>query len=155
DAATPVRGDLRGAQPVRRPDGRRRPVPPARTGLRGTAGMVVLTRRGAMRGLGVAVAPAVLPASGGAPGGGGAGGRDPLPGPSGRLDPIYDVTVAFPDAHVTLGGLDYAGVTLDLEATFDDPTVRDADPRFRAPLRVVGVTAGGMVQPFVVPQPIV
>jgi hypothetical protein len=87
--------------------------------------------------------------------GGGSGGGDPLPGPAGRLDPIYDVMVSFPDAVVTIGGLEHTGITLDLEATFEDPTVRDADPRFRAPIRVVGVTAGGIVQAFVVPQPIV
>jgi hypothetical protein len=87
--------------------------------------------------------------------GGGAGGGEPLPGPAGRLDPIYDVMVSFPDAVVTIGGLDYTGITLDLEATFDDATIRDADPRFRAPVRVIGVTAGAMVQPFTVPQPIV
>lgn len=113
-------------------------------------------RRGSLR---TALIPAALlalaaTALGCAPGGG-AGGGEPLPGPAGRLDPIYDVMVNFPDAVVTIGGVDYAGITLDLEATFDDPTVRDADPRFRAPIRVVGVTAGGMAQGFAVPQPIV
>jgi len=130
-------------------------MPPRRDGLPGPAA------RGGGRPFRAAALLAVLVAAGVAAGAvacaprGGADGGDPLPGPAGRLDPIYDVMVSFPDAHVTIGGLDYAGITLDLEATFDDPTVRDADPRFRAPLRVVGVTAGGMVQPFVVPQPIV
>jgi DNA-binding beta-propeller fold protein YncE len=87
--------------------------------------------------------------------GGGAGHGEPLPGPAGRLDPIYDVMISFPDAVVTIAGLEHTGITVDLEATFDDETVRDGDPRFRAPVRVIGVTAGGLAQSFAVPQPIV
>lgn len=89
-------------------------------------------------------------------GGGGFGGRggDPLPGPGARLDPVYDVTVTFPDAEVISGGMTFHGIVLDLAFTFVDATVRDADPRFRAPADVVGVQAGGAPQPFVLPQPL-
>jgi len=106
---------------------------------------------------GRAIAAALLVAALCACGGGGGGGSDggPLPGPPGRLDPIYDATLSFPDAVVTSGGVIYQGILLDLEITFDDPTVRDADPRFTAPVRVVAVTAGGVAQVFSVPFPIV
>jgi hypothetical protein len=125
--------------------------------------MVVLTPRrrtarvsGIFRAASLAAALVALAATAAACApGGGSGNGEPLPGPAGRLDPIYDVMVSFPDAVVTIDGLDYTGITLDLEATFDDATVRDADPRFRAPIRVIGVTAGGIVQSFAVPQPIV
>jgi hypothetical protein len=90
-------------------------------------------------------------------GGGGFGGRggDPLPGPGARLDPVYDVTVTFPDAEVIAGGVTFHGILLDLAFTFVDATVRDGDPTFRAPADVVAVTAGAVPQAFVLPQPIV
>jgi hypothetical protein len=115
-----------------------------------------MRRRGTFRAAAFLAALVALAAT--APGcarGGGAGNGEPLPGPAGRLDPIYDVMISFPDAVVTIGGLEHTGITVDLEATFDDETVRDADPRFRAPVRVIGVTAGGIAQSFAVPQPIV
>jgi len=85
----------------------------------------------------------------------GSGGPPPLPGPGGRIDPIYDVSVTFPTASVDVGGVTYQGIDLDLALTFDDASVRDADPRFTAPLQVVSVTAGGQRQAFAVPSPIV
>jgi hypothetical protein len=107
--------------------------------------------------LATAVPAALLAAALAACAGGGGGGGDsgPLPGPAGRIDPIYDATLSFPDAVVNSGGLTYQGIVLDLEITFDDPTVRDADPRFKAPVRVVAVSAGGVAQTFMVPFPIV
>jgi len=89
--------------------------------------------------------------------GGGSTGRDrgPLPGPAGRLDPIYDATILFPDDIVIIGGLPHHGITLDLEINFDDASRRDGDLRFTAPVRVAGVTAGGVAQAFVLPRPIV
>jgi hypothetical protein len=95
----------------------------------------------------------LLAACGG--GGFGKGKEDPLPGPGARLDPIYDVTVTYPEAEVISGGITLHGIVLDLAFTFVDGTVRDADPRFRAPAEVVAVVAGGVPQPPVVPQPIV
>ena len=88
-------------------------------------------------------------------GGGFGGGGDPLPGPGARLDPVYDVTITFPDAEVISGGVTYHGILLDLAFTFVDPTVRDGLPSFRAPADVVAVQAGGVPQPFVLPQPLV
>ncbi len=103
--------------------------------------------------LGLALLLTVLAAC--APGGGGGGGGDPLPGPGGRLDPIYDYLLSYPDAVVVVSGISYTGLTIDLELDFEDASVRDADPAFRAPVRVVQVVAGGVVQAFAVPQPIV
>lgn len=100
-----------------------------------------------------ALALAIIAVVGCAPGGG--GNREPLPGPGGRLDPIYDFTLSWPDAVVVIGGLTYIGVTVDLAVDFEDASVRDADLGFRAPVTVVSVVAGGVVQAFVVPQPIV
>jgi hypothetical protein len=121
--------------------------------------VVVLSRpcrRTALARCGTAVFAALVAAAVmGCAGGGGGGGGEPLPGPSGRLDPIYDTTVLFADAEVVIGGLTYHGITIDLEIDFDDASVRDDDPRFRAPARVIEVTAGGATQSFVVPQPIV
>jgi hypothetical protein len=79
----------------------------------------------------------------------------PLPGPGDRLDPIYDVTVSFPDSDVISGGVAYHGILLDLAVTFEDATVRDADPAYSAPCDVVSVTAGAVPQQWSVPQPIV
>ncbi|HYV17776.1 MAG TPA: hypothetical protein VFC25_01950 [Verrucomicrobiae bacterium] len=95
----------------------------------------------------------LLAACGG--GGYGQGSGDPLPGPGARLDPIYDVTITFPQAEVIAGGITLHGIVLDLAVTFTDATVRDADPRFRAPAEVLSVTAGGVPQAFIVTQPIV
>lgn len=71
-----------------------------------------------------------------------------LPGPSGRLNPIYDVAVEYPSTEIIIGGLTYRGLAIDLEIEFGDPTVRDADPLFTAEARVVAVRAGGVAQPF-------
>jgi hypothetical protein len=79
----------------------------------------------------------------------------PLPGPTERLDPIYDLTVSFPDSDVISGGVTYHGILLDLAVRFEDATVRDADPAYRAPCDVVAVAAGGVPQAWSVPQPIV
>jgi len=89
-------------------------------------------------------------------GGGGAARqkRGPLPGPAGRLDPIYDATILFPDDVVIVGGLEHHGIALDIAITFDDAGLRDGDPRFTAPVGVVGVTAGGVAQAPVMPRPI-
>ena len=109
-----------------------------------TAGLLVAA--------GLIAAAALLAGCGG--GGYGGQGGDPLPGPGARLDPVYDVTVTFPDAEVISGGMTYHGILLDLAFAFVDATVRDADPRFRAPADVVAVQAGGAPQAFVLPQPI-
>jgi len=114
--------------------------------------MDLLTRRGLVVAGALIAGCAAL--AGCAPGGGG-GGDAPLPGPAGRLDPIYDFTLAYPDAVVVVAGLSYTGLTLDLEVDFEDASVRDDDLAFRAPVRVVSVVAGGVVQTVVVPQPIV
>jgi hypothetical protein len=110
--------------------------------------MGVLSRRGLL-------ATALLLLAGCGGGGFGKGKGDPLPGPGARLDPVYDVTITFPDAEVISGGLTLHGILLDLSLTFTDATVRDADPRFRAPADVVAVVAGGAPQSVVLPQPIV
>ncbi|HET8946794.1 MAG TPA: hypothetical protein VFQ07_07415 [Candidatus Polarisedimenticolia bacterium] len=101
----------------------------------------------------ILLAALALAACGG--GGYGRGKGDPLPGPGARLDPIYDVTITFPQAEVIAGGITLHGIVLDLAFTFVDATVRDADPRFRAPADVVRVEAGGIPQAFVVTQPLV
>jgi hypothetical protein len=82
-------------------------------------------------------------------------GGHPLPGPGARLDPIYDLTVSFPLSDVISGGVTYHGILLDLAVTFEDATVRDADPLYRAPCDVVSVAAGGVPQTWSLPQPIV
>jgi hypothetical protein len=103
--------------------------------------------------LGVAIVAALALACGGGGYRGPAG--HPLPGPGDRLDPIYDVTVSFPDSDVISGGVTFHGILLDLAVTFEDATVRDADPAYRAPCDVVSVAAGGVLQAWSVPQPIV
>ena len=100
----------------------------------------------------LAAALLLLAACGG--GGYGHGNGDPLPGPGARLDPIYDVTVTFPQAEVISGGITLHGIVLDLAFTFTDATVRDTDPRFAAPVEVMEVVAGGVPQAFVLPQPL-
>ena len=117
--------------------------------------MGVLSRgRNAVRSLAVLLGLTATACAVGCGGGGYGGGGDPLPGPGARLDPVYDVTVTFPEAEVIAGGLTYHGIVLDLAFTFVDATVRDGDPRFRAPADVVAVQAGGAPQAFVLPQPI-
>ena len=68
-----------------------------------------------------------------------------LPGPgSVRLNPIYDVTVAYPDLTIVVDGLTRGGVSLDLSIEFSDGTVRDGDPSVTAVARVNEVVAGGV-----------
>jgi hypothetical protein len=80
---------------------------------------------------------------------------DVLPGAgTARLDPIYDVSVTFPDTEIIVLGLTYRGIDLDIEMTFDDGSLRDGDPAFEATARVVSVRAGGVPQAFEAPQSI-
>lgn len=72
-----------------------------------------------------------------------------LPGPSGRINPIYDATVVYPDTTLIVGGLSYRGVEIDLKIEFDDATLRDADPLYTAEAHVVSLLAGGVAQTFV------
>ncbi|HEU4401389.1 MAG TPA: hypothetical protein VFT43_04725, partial [Candidatus Polarisedimenticolia bacterium] len=76
---------------------------------------------------------------------GGAGARVErlLPGPAGRLNPIYDFTVSYPDTVLVIGGLSYRGLEIGLEIEFDDATLRDDDPALGAEARVEQVLAGG------------
>ena len=99
----------------------------------------------------LALLPALLACGGG---GGSNTDRGPLAGPAGRLDPIYDAAVLFPDDIVIVGGLEHHGIALDLALDFDDAALRDGDPRLTAKVQVIGVTAGGVAQAFVVPAPI-
>jgi len=71
-----------------------------------------------------------------------------LPGPGGRLDPIYDVTIGYPATTLIINGLSYQGVEIGLEIEFDDASLRDDDPRFLAEARIASVMAGGVGQPF-------
>ena len=91
----------------------------------------------------------LLPAGGCGPQG---GSLRPLPGPTGRMNPIYDALAVFPDTAIIAGGLTYRGLEIDLEIEFDDPTVRDEDPFYTAEARVVAFLAGGVAQRFVVPR---
>ncbi len=89
----------------------------------------------------------------------GCGGAGPtttrvLPGPKGRLDPIYDATVAFPQTSLILGGLTYTGIEIDLAISFDDATLRDDDPAFTATAQVTRLLAGGQPQAFEVEGPL-
>jgi len=77
-----------------------------------------------------------------------------LPGPGERLDPIYDVTVLYPQTTLIVSGLSYQGLELDLEIEFDDASLRDADSPFRATARVAAVVAGGVTQSFSLPGPL-
>jgi len=79
----------------------------------------------------------------------------PLPGAgTARLQPIYDVTATYPDTTILVGGLPYQGLELELEVTFDDPSLRDDDEGFEAQVRIGPILAGGVPQAFEAPQPL-
>ncbi len=92
---------------------------------------------------GIVAAAAILTACGP-----GASSHAPLTGASGRIDPIYDFMISYPDTEILIGGLPHFGLTIDLAVRFADATLRDSDPVFSAEARVVEVTAGGVSQPF-------
>jgi len=77
-----------------------------------------------------------------------------LPGSGGRLNPIYDVGVLYPQTTLIISGLPYQGVELDLEIEFDDASLRDEDSPFQATARVAAVVAGGVPQSFSLPGPL-
>jgi hypothetical protein len=77
-----------------------------------------------------------------------------LPGPPGRLDPIYDVSLSYPATTLVIDGLTYQGLEIDLEIEFQDATLRDDDPSFLAEARVQAVRAGGVPQPFALLHPL-
>ena len=116
--------------------------------------MDVLKRRANAGGPARAVAPAttiagvVVVASLLAACGGGATLPPPLTGSSGRIDPVYDFMVSYPDTEIIIDGLPHRGLEIDLAIRFADSTVRDADPLFSAEASVVEVTAGGVSRPF-------
>ena len=87
-------------------------------------------------------------------GGGGLPGARFLPGPAGRINPIYDAMLVFPDTTLIIGGMSYQGLELDLAIEFEEATLRDQDPSYQAEARVVRVMAGGVVQPFVLHGPL-
>ncbi len=80
--------------------------------------------------------------------GGSAGSVRLLPGPTARINPIYDVSIVYPDTTLILGGLAYRGVEFDLEVEFEDPTVRDDLPPFLAEARLLSLRAGGVEQAY-------
>jgi DNA-binding beta-propeller fold protein YncE len=89
----------------------------------------------------------------------GCGGAGPtsvtvLPGPTGRLNPIYDVALSYPGTTLVIDGLNYQGLEIDLEIEFQDATLRDDDPSFLAEARVQSVRAGGVPQPFALLHPL-
>lgn len=77
-----------------------------------------------------------------------------LPGPSGRVNPIYDVAIEYPDTEIILGGLTYRGLAIDLEIEFADPTLRDADPLYSAEARILEIRGGGAPLPFELAGPL-
>jgi hypothetical protein len=77
-----------------------------------------------------------------------------LPGPAGRLNPIYDLLIEYPDTTLVIGGLEYRGLAIEVEMEFADASVRDADPLYAAEARVVEVRAGGLPQAFALPGPL-
>ena len=80
---------------------------------------------------------------------------DVLPGPGTmRLQPIYDVSVTYPNTEIIISGLTYRGIDLDLEMTFDGDSLTDDDPGFEARARVLSVNAGGVPQAFEAPSSI-
>ena len=79
----------------------------------------------------------------------------PLPGAgTARLQPIYDFTATYPDTTILVAGLPHRGLELDLEVTFDDPSLRDDDEGFEAQVRIGSILAGGVPQAFEAPQPL-
>jgi hypothetical protein len=86
--------------------------------------------------------------------GGGARSIPALAGASGRIDPIYDFMVTYPDTEILIDGRPHRGLEIDLAVRFADATVRDTDPIVSADARVVEVTAGGVAQPFQPADPI-
>jgi hypothetical protein len=87
-------------------------------------------------------------------GGGGISGPKFLPGPAGRIHPIYDALVVYPDTTLIINGLSYKGIELDLELEFDDPTLRDGDPLYTAEARIISLRAGGVAQHYVLQGPL-
>ncbi|HET6278510.1 MAG TPA: hypothetical protein VFG08_06985 [Candidatus Polarisedimenticolia bacterium] len=87
-------------------------------------------------------------------GGGGIRGPRFLPGPAGRIHPIYDALVIYPDTTLIINGMSYKGIELDLELEFDDPTLRDGDPHYTAEARVTSLRAGGVPQHYVLQGPL-
>lgn len=67
-----------------------------------------------------------------------------LPGTTARINPIYDVTIFYPDTTLIVGGLSLQGVELDLEFEFDDATVRDDLAPYLAEARLLSLRAGGV-----------
>jgi hypothetical protein len=77
-----------------------------------------------------------------------------LPGPGGRLNPLYDATLTYPDSVLIIGGLSYHGLQIDLSLEFGDATLGDDDPVYTAEARVQEVLAGGQPQTFQVEGPL-
>jgi len=96
----------------------------------------------------------LLSGTAGCGGGGGISGPKFLPGPSDRVNPIYDALVNYPDTTLIINGMSYKGIELELEIEFDEPTVRDVDPLFTAEARVTSLRAGGVSQHYVVQGPL-
>ncbi|MEE9291398.1 MAG: hypothetical protein V3U83_00570 [Acidobacteriota bacterium] len=71
-----------------------------------------------------------------------------LPGTTARINPIYDVTIFYPDTTLIVGGIPYHGVELDLEFEFDDATVRDDLAPYLADARLLSLRAGGVAHPY-------
>ena len=71
-----------------------------------------------------------------------------LPGTTARINPIYDVTIFYPDTTLIVGGIPYHGVELDLEFEFDDATVRDDLAPYLADARLLSLRAGGAAQSY-------
>ncbi|MFQ5876283.1 MAG: hypothetical protein ACE5JH_01125 [Acidobacteriota bacterium] len=103
--------------------------------------MGVLRRSGAAWAL-IACAATAL-SCGGAP-----GAIRVLPGPTARINPIYDFLLRYPDTEIVVGGMTYRGLEIDLEIEFSDATLRDDDPRYLAEARVLSLLAGGVPQAF-------
>jgi hypothetical protein len=87
-------------------------------------------------------------------GSGGISGPRFLPGPSDRVNPIYDALVIYPDTTLIINGMSYKGIELDLELEFDEPTVRDGAPLYTAEARISSLRAGGVAQHYVLQGPL-
>ncbi len=110
---------------------------------------------GLLRRAGLCAAVAALTmALGGCGGGGASTGARFLPGSSDRINPIYDAMLVYPNTTLIIGGLAYQGVEIDLAIEFDEPTLRDADPAYTAEATVIGLSAGGVPQHYVVRGPL-